>query len=418
MALFVLALSCETQEPIALTPGTIKFRWTEKQTSGGRVNGQHDPKSILISINDAQGATVHQLKKLTLYKFGQEYLSESLQLLVGSYQLVEFFVLDEDDNIIYATPVEGSELANLVDHPLPVEFEITESGNTELIPQVLPVNDGDDAESFGYATFGFEVIAALSQSQIKEVWINEPTGTESFKYFLNYSGNQLKSVAIFGLYGNDTEWTAIDSITFKYNSEGKLSEKMIHSFTLPPHYTTEKYTTYTYQYGTGGELTSMTRSGGLMTNIEVAYNYDALGHISTAVEHSSFQTFEYEFEVNSVGDVLKQKRFFVGGLGRKLQYSLEFTYDQSLKNGSLNAVDLLSFDIFRHGVSFGIHNIASHQTAIYSDSNGIVSEISSCLNTAQYELNSSNQLKKVSYFDPNLCMNKVFDEGTKLIFIY
>ncbi|HEY0654276.1 MAG TPA: hypothetical protein VGD65_14150 [Chryseosolibacter sp.] len=414
----VLACSCETEEPVSTTPGNLNFSWTAKEPSGGRVKNDDEPKSVLISIQDAGGSWVHQLKKLSLYKFGQEYVSESLQLMVGSYQLVQFLVLDENDEIIYATPVEGSEHALLADDPLPIDFEVTESGNTQINPQVLPISPDDDPESFGYATFGFDVIAQPTQGQIKEVWIQEASGGGSYKYLLHYTDNRLSLAEVFARYGNVVEWELLNTITIAYNAEGKMSQKTIEEFTLPPHYTTEKFTTYTYEYGTSGELTHVTRSGGLMSAIDIVYTYDQQGHISSAVQQSSFQTHEFEFTVNTHGDVLTQKRFFVTGLDRKLQYSLEFTYDDSFRHPTLDIIELLTFDIFRHGVSFGSHNIASHRTTIYQQLNGALVETSSCLNTAQYEVNSHNKIASMTYFDPDLCLNKVFDGGSVLTFIY
>jgi hypothetical protein len=416
--LFAISLSCETSEPVALAPGSVKFGWTEKEFSGGRAKDGNDPKSILISIKNAEGEWVYQLKKLTLFKFGQEFISENLQLMVGSYQLVEFLVLDEDDNIIYATPVQGSELAASVDHPLPVDFEITESGNTPLILQVLPVTTEDDPESFGYVTFGFEIVGESKSSQLKEIWIDdgsEPVYRTTYKMYLNYSENRLVSMVTFGQFGSEDNWELMDSMILTYTSEGKLSAKLLHSLELPA----TNDIKYTYQYNQDGRLHQMTRSGGLGGTIQLKYTYDQNGHIESAAE-SGFGNgnYEYEFVTDSDGNVLKQQKFITGGFGKKLQWAITSTYDQSLRDPSITLIGLLNFDNFRHDAFFGKNNIASYRTSHYS--NGSIEHFL-CENVIEYLMDDNNNVSMALFSDAEHCVNGTnnnFEDGTRFTFIY
>ena len=166
--ILLVLISCQVQEKLETTPGTIKFSMQSVvRNEGGRITETPTPASVLISIEDESGNTVEDNKKLTLYSLGQGFVSESLQLIPGSYKLTQFMILDEDDGVMYATPQEGSELAEFVNDPLPIEFTISEDENTLVTPQVLAVHPEDTPESFGFASFGFEVVEVPQEISIK-----------------------------------------------------------------------------------------------------------------------------------------------------------------------------------------------------------------------------------------------------------
>jgi hypothetical protein len=57
-------------------------------------------------------------------------------------------VLNSDSVSIFAAPLTGSALANLVSKPLPIAFSVTANGATAVIPKVLAVNQ-TNAQMFG-----------------------------------------------------------------------------------------------------------------------------------------------------------------------------------------------------------------------------------------------------------------------------
>ena len=119
---FILAVSCDDEND-AKKQGQLELSFSEiTSSSGGRL--KQNIASVLITIEDASGQTVHNRKKISLYAFDGQYLSEPIALNTGSYSLTEFIVLDENETAIYATPLEGSPLAHLVDDPLPADFTI------------------------------------------------------------------------------------------------------------------------------------------------------------------------------------------------------------------------------------------------------------------------------------------------------
>ena len=160
IALF-LTISCE-EDDVVSKKGRLEFTFApDEALSGGRIN--QSASSLLVTIEDAQGNIIHERKEIPLFKFGEEYLSEPIALTSGNFKLREFIVLDENDVTIYATPLEGSPLAYLVENPLPIDLTITKNNLTRITPQVIKV-EGNSSVDFGYATFSFDVVNTLTFS--------------------------------------------------------------------------------------------------------------------------------------------------------------------------------------------------------------------------------------------------------------
>jgi hypothetical protein len=142
LCLFVLLVtlsSCQQEETLLPVKSQVKFSISEVIASDGRSKQTVTPAFVKLSLKDGSG-DVQELIKLRLYDFGQAYLSETLELLVGEYQLTHFEVLDEAGKTIYATPSESSDLAKYVADPLPLNFLVKNEG-VRVTPQVLPVQD-------------------------------------------------------------------------------------------------------------------------------------------------------------------------------------------------------------------------------------------------------------------------------------
>jgi hypothetical protein len=155
-----LSFSCQPDESLPSTLGKATFSLSPQTRNNGRISGTATPAFVLLSVKDSEGKAQENIK-LPLYSLGQSYLSENLELEIGAYQLSQFVVLDATNKIIYATPLEGSDLAKYVSDPLPMEFSVDTDG-TQVIPQVLAVLEDDKPESFGLASFGFEIVNLLA----------------------------------------------------------------------------------------------------------------------------------------------------------------------------------------------------------------------------------------------------------------
>jgi hypothetical protein len=152
--ILIFSYSCKQEEiPVA---GTVSFSFSTDAKSNGRTLEEPVPGFVLLSFKNPDGA-IQKNVKLTVYQFGQGYVSDNLELQTGNYSLTEFFVLSKDNKIIYATPLKGSDLAIRVKNPLPIDFAVQSEG-TQVTPQVISVSKNDSPISFGYTNFAFEVV--------------------------------------------------------------------------------------------------------------------------------------------------------------------------------------------------------------------------------------------------------------------
>lgn len=156
VSVFTFVVSCD-DEPAQVQEGKVEFSF--ENSSGGRQFAE--AKSVLVTVKDATGAFVYERKKLLLFQFSGEYLSEPIALKTGNFKLTEYVVLDENDNAVYATPMEGSPLEHLVDDPLPINFSIAKDQTTKVSPQVIKI-DGHTGVDFGYATFSFDEVSTFN----------------------------------------------------------------------------------------------------------------------------------------------------------------------------------------------------------------------------------------------------------------
>ncbi len=108
--------------------------------------------AALVTVQSENGELTCDKEYLPVYKFGGEYTTKSLKIPVGRHRLIEFMLVDSSGTVLWATPVEGSDLAHLVRQPLPIPFSIGTKENTTLSLQVIRVKDHPPAD-FGYVNF-------------------------------------------------------------------------------------------------------------------------------------------------------------------------------------------------------------------------------------------------------------------------
>src|SRR5688500_17817360 len=106
--LIVLLLGCAQDSVLESKTGNIAFYLSEDANVSGRRMFDYRPAFVLLSIEKANGEVVEKNKKIPLYSFSTGYVSEDLLLATADYKLTQFVVLNSDDEVIYATPREGS----------------------------------------------------------------------------------------------------------------------------------------------------------------------------------------------------------------------------------------------------------------------------------------------------------------------
>ena len=143
--------------------GEMVLNYVENGNSTGLKNKlqNSEPVALLISIKNSVGEYVFLNERIELYKMNNEFMSSPISLIVGEYELTDFLVIDNSNNILYAAPKEGSEMAYLVNNPLSIKYEISEDNVTKITPEVIST-ENISPEDFGYNTFGFDIVETIS----------------------------------------------------------------------------------------------------------------------------------------------------------------------------------------------------------------------------------------------------------------
>src|SRR5690606_13038541 len=156
----VCCVQC-TREGDDLHPGKIQFA-VNLNSSGGSAGNKiasdlPAAASIIVSIETSTGDDVLTFEKVTLLKVGYHFISEPVGLHPGNYNLTEFFVISENNEVLFATPTNGSDLAYLVEDPLPISFTVENNQTENLNMEVVDARD-NTPEDLGYVSFNVEVV--------------------------------------------------------------------------------------------------------------------------------------------------------------------------------------------------------------------------------------------------------------------
>ncbi len=151
----ILFTSC-TDDAAIETTGNVTFSMNKTRNAGGRTASSIDEVAgVLVSIETRQGNPVYDLKELPFVKFGDRLLTGQITLPSGNYKLTKFLLVDDDKNVLFATPLAGSEHAPLVEHPLPIEFSVSKDESNMEIIEIVDVSE-EAPELYGYASFAMK----------------------------------------------------------------------------------------------------------------------------------------------------------------------------------------------------------------------------------------------------------------------
>jgi hypothetical protein len=163
MAVMALILLSSCQDPTnELISGKISFSLTSpaKKTSNGRTTNMASPTTVVVTIHSDDGKILKEHYSIKLTSFGEGYLSEPVAIIKSDQQKVllsEFLVLDQDGQVLYATPLEGSSMAHLVTDPLDIEIALVDDQIVTVTPEVISVENSSPV-AFGYSEFAFTII--------------------------------------------------------------------------------------------------------------------------------------------------------------------------------------------------------------------------------------------------------------------
>ena len=150
----ILLTSCVEDEIRDDEKVNLVFSVALKENKDGRtIDAQISPgASALISVEMSNGELVVDQQEVALQKDADGYVTAPLRLPQGRYRLVDFMVVDEAGEILYATPRQGSVLSQK--SPLSLPYNLVISSN-EIFDNKIAVIDTQTktAKDFGYDSF-------------------------------------------------------------------------------------------------------------------------------------------------------------------------------------------------------------------------------------------------------------------------
>ena len=173
LLILLMFLSCENGSDQDKEESKVQFSFVNAARSKASAA---DAKAIVISIEQS-GTVVYDKTNLSVFDFNGNMVTTPLALPVGNYSITEFFVLDSLDSVIFATPLEGSLLENLVTDPLPIEFSVLSNQTVMISPEVISTESNNPSD-FGFFGLGFGIVETfdfLVSVQIFESGVFTPT---------------------------------------------------------------------------------------------------------------------------------------------------------------------------------------------------------------------------------------------------
>jgi hypothetical protein len=166
----VLFTACKKEEENSKEIGSIKFSLSKDGrvllksaaacTDSSVWGDTSRISAMMVTIVNSVGQVVCDSKVIQVYSFGGGYISESISLESGNYKLTKFTVV-AGSKVAYVAPIKGSERAQLVNYPLPLDFSIQPNYQNTVFPEVLAVENFKPS-SFGYTNFSFDVVSTQS----------------------------------------------------------------------------------------------------------------------------------------------------------------------------------------------------------------------------------------------------------------
>ncbi|MEQ6166283.1 MULTISPECIES: hypothetical protein [unclassified Ekhidna] len=154
----LIPISCSNDDSSS-SIGLVRLSFDDRTDSSGRVMS-NEISAALISLEEEDGTPVFISEEVTLYDFNGKKISEAIGLPVGTYVLTEFHLIDDVAAILYSSPLIGSELAHLVENPLPLTITVSANDIETVSPEVLSILEFEP-EDFGYSAFSFSIVETV-----------------------------------------------------------------------------------------------------------------------------------------------------------------------------------------------------------------------------------------------------------------
>ncbi|WP_152287179.1 hypothetical protein [Flavicella marina] len=139
-------------------------------------------KAIITILTEDGSPTDFDNTELTVNRLNGELLVQKIALPIGNYQLTQFSFMDVNNDIIFTTPLAGSELADLVTNPLAIGFTIGNNAATPVEVEVVST-ETYTPQDFGLVSFPIteieklDFLLAVSELGSNEILAGEYTVT-------------------------------------------------------------------------------------------------------------------------------------------------------------------------------------------------------------------------------------------------
>ncbi len=158
----ILLQNCADEENVI--PQNIQFTLQVAASVDGRTAAElPEGTALLLSLQKNSGEEVFTHKRIELLKLGDGYITAPLQLGIGTYKVTDFLLVNAASEILHATPMKGSRLAEAVQHPLPYNFNVSKNKAANIAMEVIPAGT-NTPEDFGFASFGVGVVNVFQLS--------------------------------------------------------------------------------------------------------------------------------------------------------------------------------------------------------------------------------------------------------------
>jgi len=157
--LIFILISCSKDD--VENQGYLQINFSSVQNDNGRVTQDFEATSkVIISIKDELGEFIIEDQSYDVIFFEGRYLIEPILLSFGDYSIDKFLVLNSNNEVVYATPKEGSLLESLVAKPLPIDFEIIGDQTTDIEIEVIETN-GLEPIDLGYGSLFYKIVPTI-----------------------------------------------------------------------------------------------------------------------------------------------------------------------------------------------------------------------------------------------------------------
>jgi len=163
----VLLQTCADDESDYGKPEKVQFNLSVTADPNGRIASLPPGLSIVLSITKQNGDVVLDHEHLSILNVAGTQMTEPIELAAGNYKVTDFLLVNDDMEVLYATPRIGSTLSGAVETPLPYNFRVTKNNVSNVHMQVIDVQTSEP-EAFGYASFHADIVRPLQISVFTE----------------------------------------------------------------------------------------------------------------------------------------------------------------------------------------------------------------------------------------------------------